>query len=53
MREARIVSIEVRQKAARARKLKFEAHQQTTRTGAYATIGMIVLTISYIIAQYV
>ena len=53
MRAARIVSIEVRQKAARVRKAKFEATQKTTRTGAIATLVLLASLIIFIAAQYV
>ena len=53
MRAARIVSIEVRQRAARVRKAKFVAQQQTTKTGAYATLIVFSGVALYIIAQYV
>ena len=53
MRAARIVSLEVKQKAARFRKAKFEATQRTTRTGAIATLIVFSVVALYIIAQYI
>ena len=52
MRQARIVSLDVRRKAARIRKAKFVATQKTTRTGAIVT-AIVFIGVAFFIAALI